>query len=163
MNYKQNYLLTLFLNLLFNTSETLLYKMDADQNDKRRAKASSRATEPGVQFVSPQEALRLDERIAEKKDGRTMKHSSSGRDRHSADEGGDTEDGASSRRKSRKSRVSESSALRGAAPEAVAGSISQPGAHAQLNDLEDRSAPPRHACSWSFVERTSAPGALFSA
>lgn len=131
--------------------------MDANQDAKRRAKASSRATEPGVQFMSPQEALRLDERIAEQKDGRKMKHSSSGRDRHSADEGGDTDGGASSRRKSRKSRVSESSALRGAAPEAVAGSISQPGAHAQLNDLEDRIAAKTRAAGRS--SSTSAPGA----
>ena len=60
------------------TLDDTLCKMD-DQDAKRRARASNRASEPGVQFMSAEEALRLDARLAEKQGGRKKRHSSSGR------------------------------------------------------------------------------------
>lgn len=135
---------------------------ERDREAKKRAKTSSRASAPGVQFMSAEEAHRLDERIAEKTGGRSKRHSkSSSRNRHSDSEGGDT-DGSSSRRKSRRKsdRHYESSRQQDGAPVAVAGSISQPGAHAQLNDLEDRiSAKTRAAGRPSGSSSSARPGA----
>lgn len=125
---------------LTSTSFSGLLQMEpSDRDAKKRAKANSRASAPGVQFMSAEEAHRLDERIAEKTAGRSRTKKSSRSSRHSDSEGGTDTDGSSSKkRSSRKSSRYEASMQRDGAPEVVAGSVSQPGAHAQLNDLEDR-------------------------
>lgn len=131
--------------------------MEGDSEAKKRAKASSRASEPGVQFVGAEEASRLDERIAEKSGARKKSKHSSSKSRGSRSSGDDT-DGGSSKRRSRKSkRYSDAAYLQGEAPEAVGGSISQPGAHAQLNDLEGRIAAKSRGAG--RPSSSSAPGA----
>ena len=144
-----------------------------DHEAKKRAKASSRASAPGVQFVGAEEASRLDERIAEKAQAgaRTTRHSKS--QGHRSSDEGDTDGMPTKRKTHRKSRrVSEATpGAYGEEPddemhEKIArkargvngpSSASQPGAHAQLNDLEDRISAKTRAAGRASA--SSAPGA----